>query len=230
MTNLWGDEPPPPPPRPDGPFELRHYDPIQPQGLQLRKKLERAGGVILAIGAAALKFGFVLAKFFSIFIAVGGYALIWGWKFAVGFVLLILVHELGHYVEAKRRGLHPSLPMFIPFFGAYVKFHASGDEWGNGLIALAGPFAGGLGSLAVYGYGSAHDSQFLLALGFTGFLLNAFNLIPFVPFDGGMTMRSVRSLRRAGDPRGNLLFALYVLLAGLLIFGMVKSHVPQHRL
>ena len=43
-------------------------------------------------------------KFLGIFVSVGGYALIWGWRFAVGFVLLILVHELGHYVEARGRG------------------------------------------------------------------------------------------------------------------------------
>ena len=66
-----------------------------------------------------VKFG-AFVKFFGIFLAVGGYALIWGWSFAVGVVLLIAVHELGHYVEARRAGLDPQLPVFIPFLGAYV--------------------------------------------------------------------------------------------------------------
>ena len=52
----------------------------------------------------------------------GCYALFLGWKFAVGFVLLILLHEIGHYIEAKREGLDPKLPVFIPFLGAYVQY------------------------------------------------------------------------------------------------------------
>lgn len=227
--SAWNDDPPPPPP-PPGLYEPRHYDPIQPQGLNVRKKLERFGGLLLGAGAAALKFGFAFAKFFSIFIAIGGYALIWGWRFAVGFVVLILVHEMGHYVEARRRGFEPALPMFIPFFGAYVTFRSSGDEWANGIIALAGPFFGGAASLLVWGYGTAYGSDLCLALGFTGFLLNAFNLLPMLPFDGGMTMRAVRGLRRQGDGRATFLFVLYVGLAALLLLGMWDAYIPQHRL
>src|SRR6185503_15918781 len=78
-----------------------------------------AAPVAVALGVL-VKFGAIGLKFFGIFLAVGGYALIWGWKFGVGVVLLILVHELGHYVEAKRLGLDPQLPVFIPFLGAYV--------------------------------------------------------------------------------------------------------------
>ena len=74
---------------------------------------------LLFAGAVLLKVAGSL-KFLGIFVAVGGYALIWGWRFGVGFVLLILVHELGHYVEARRQGLNPQLPVFIPFLGAYV--------------------------------------------------------------------------------------------------------------
>src|SRR5262245_33328973 len=64
---------------------------------------------------AIVKFGAFTLKFFGIFLAVGGYALIWGLPFAVGFVLLILAHELGHYIEARKLGLNPQLPVFIPF-------------------------------------------------------------------------------------------------------------------
>jgi Zn-dependent protease len=224
VNDLWGNGSEPPRP------ELHQYDPIRPQGLNVRKTLERIGGVVFALGAAALKFGFVFLKFASIFIAVGGYALIWGWRFAIGFVLLILVHEMGHYVEAKRRGLEPRLPMFIPFIGAYVAFRRSEDEVGNALIALAGPFAGGLASLACYGYGESTGSQFMLALAFTGFLLNAFNLLPVLPLDGGMTLHAIRALRRDRDSRATLMIVLYVVLAALLVLGMIQAHVPQHRL
>ena len=97
-----------------------------------------------------LKFGGFGLKFFGIFLAVGGYALIWGWRFGVGFVLLILVHELGHYVEARRQGLDPQLPVFIPFLGAYVALrNMRFDPWVNARVSLAGPVAGGIAALGV---------------------------------------------------------------------------------
>ena len=72
----------------------------------LRRSLERVGGLAVAIGGAALKFGFIFVKFFGFFISVAAYSL-WfhSWTFALGFVLMILVHELGHIVEARRQGL-----------------------------------------------------------------------------------------------------------------------------
>ena len=82
--------------------------------------LQRLLAPLIGLGLLLLKFGFFILKFFGIFVAVAAYTLIWGWRFAVGFVLLILVHELGHYVEAKLQGLDPQLPVFIPFLGAYV--------------------------------------------------------------------------------------------------------------
>src|SRR3954454_21024342 len=117
----------------------RQYDPIHPRGTDWRGLFRRIwapiGGVILLIA----KFSFAAVKFLSIFIAVGGYALIWGWKFAVGFVLLILVHELGHFFEARRQGLHATWPTFIPFLGAYVLIKdAPLNPWRNALVSLAG--------------------------------------------------------------------------------------------
>ena len=88
--------------------------------MNLRELLRKLFAPIIALGLFLLKFGVFALKFFGIFISVAGYALIWGWQFAAGFVLLIAVHELGHYIEATRQGLKPSLPVFIPFLGAYV--------------------------------------------------------------------------------------------------------------
>src|SRR6266581_9218418 len=98
----------------------RDYRPIHPEPGWRAVARKIWAPIAVAIGLV-VKFGFAFAKFGSIFVAVGGYALIWGWRFGVGFVLLILVHELGHFVEARRQGLHPGLPIFIPFFGAYVE-------------------------------------------------------------------------------------------------------------
>src|SRR5688572_501481 len=95
------------------------YSPVK-RGPTLREIVRRLFAPIVALGLLLLKFGAFAIKFFGIFISVAGYALIWGWPFAAGFVLLILVHEAGHFFEAKRQGLNPSLPVFLPFLGAYV--------------------------------------------------------------------------------------------------------------
>ena len=125
--------------------EPREYEPIHPRGTDWRGLLRRIWAPIAAVVGVAIKFGVVFAKFASIFVAVGGYALLWGWQFGVGIVLLILVHELGHYIEARRLGFSPALPVFIPFLGAYVAIRdASLNPWQHAKIALAGPMLGGL--------------------------------------------------------------------------------------
>src|SRR4029078_11188893 len=111
-NDIWG--------RPREPLEpepLRQYDPIHP-GTNWRARLSKITGPIVAALIALAKFSFIAVKFFSIFIAVAAYALIWGWKFAVGVVILIFVHELGHYIEAKRAGLHPKLLVFLTLLAA----------------------------------------------------------------------------------------------------------------
>jgi Zn-dependent protease len=228
-------EPPewrPPEDDPHAARELRDYDPIHPRGFGLREIVSRIWAVLVAIVIGAIKFGFIAVKFFGVFISVAAYALIWGWRFAVGFVLLILVHELGHYVEARRQGLHPALPVFVPFLGAYVAIKdAPRDPWKNGLISIAGPITGGIGSLVCLVLGNANDSDLLLALGYAGFLLNLFNLIPIFPLDGGFIGSSIRALWKYG-PRSQafVLGAMYVGLAVLLVIGMMAAHVPQDRL
>jgi Zn-dependent protease len=204
-----------------------------------RQLLGRLLAPVVVLFGLLIKFGAFSLKFFGIFISVGGYALIWGWSFAVGLVLLILVHELGHYVEAKRQGLNPALPVFIPFLGAYVAIKdAPFDPWRNAFISIAGPVAGGLGALAVLLAGEATDSRFLIALGYTGFFLNLFNLVPIGFLDGGFLLRSWQVLRRGAGAmtpelartRAWLLGGAYVVLVGLLVLGMLAAHVPQDRL
>ena len=178
-------------------------------------------------------------KFLGVFLAVGGYALIWGWRFGLGFVLLILVHELGHYVEAKRQGLNPQIPVFIPFIGAYVALRNQPfDPWSNALVSVAGPVAGGIGALFCLVYGTATDSDLLRALAYAGFFLNLINLVPIAFLDGGHILRAWRVLR-AGGGRSNpaearqlasVVGVYSIALAAALAIGMVASHVPQNRL
>ena len=194
--------------------------------------------LVVALGAL-VKFGAFGLKFFGVFLAVGGYTLIWGWRFAVGFVLLIAVHELGHYLEARREGLDPQLPVFIPFLGAYVALrNMRFDPWVNARVSLAGPVAGGVGALGCLVAGEALDSNLLRALAYAGFLLNLLNLLPVAILDGGHVLRSWRVLRAGGGAatpaaarRGATIVAVAsVATAAALVAGMVAAHVPQSRL
>lgn len=214
------------------PRPLRDYEPIQPRGTDWRRLARLLLAPVAALVALALKFGVAFAKFASIFVAVGGYALIWGWRFAVGFVLLILVHELGHYLEARRLGLRPSLPVFIPFLGAYVAIKdARLNPWQHARVALAGPVAGALGAAACLAAAEAAGSRLLSALAYTGFLLNLFNLLPVGFLDGGQIARSYRYLRLGGAPgRAYAVAAAGVAVALLLAAGMAAAHVSQDRL
>jgi len=223
--------------------EMRDYKPIQPRGggPNIKKVLERIGGIALVIGGAAIKFGFIFVKFFSFFISVAAYTLLFhSWTFALGFVLMILVHELGHAAEARRQGLEVSAPMFIPFIGAYVKIrHAGLTPWRNALISLAGPAAGGAAAAVVWAIGSSRGSPNLIALAYLGFLLNAFNMIPIGFLDGGQIFHAMTEAWRmpviqfeGGVPvqafapdrtRALLIGVLYVGLAAALVAGMVAT-------
>ena len=216
----------------------RDYRPIHPEPFWRSLARRIWAPIAVAVGLIA-KFGFAFAKFASVFVAVGGYALIWGWKFAVGFVLLILVHELGHYLEAKREGLDPQLPVFLPFLGAYVALrNMRFDPWVNARVSLAGPIAGGIGALACLATAETTDSDFWSALAYTGFLLNLINLAPIGILDGGHVLRSWRVLRAgagASTPekarqRSNVVAVASLLTAAALVAGMVAAHVPQSRL
>ncbi|MGH3001854.1 MAG: site-2 protease family protein [Gaiellaceae bacterium] len=210
--------------------DYRDYDPIQPHGTNWRAAIRRLFGPIVAGAIALAKWTFLLVKAGSIFIAVGAYALIWGWKFGVGIVALILLHEMGHFLEAQREGLHPKLPVFVPFLGAYVQY-TRGHPWQTVRVAIAGPIFGGLAALVCYLIGRSQGSQLMLALAYFGFFLNLFNLIPVGIFDGGAVWRSARWLRLGGG--GSKAVAAYVLYFGTavaLVAGMIAAHVPQHRL
>ena len=142
-------------------------------------------------------------------VSIAAYAWIWGWRFAVGFVFLLLIHELGHVLELRRQGIPASAPLFIPFLGAVVGMKKMPhDVWKEAQVALAGPIVGSLAAFGLWAAGEALDSELLIALAFTGFFLNLFNLIPVTPLDGG---RAVAALHPA-------LWAVgLVLLLGLTI-------------
>jgi Zn-dependent protease len=134
----------------------------------------------------------VLTTSGSMLVSVGAYALIWGWKFAVGFVALLFVHEMGHYIQLRREGVKPSGMVFIPFLGAAVGARSlGGSALAEARVGLAGPVLGSLATAALLPIAAATDSDFWRALAFTGFFLNLFNLLPVVPLDGGRAMAAM---------------------------------------
>jgi Zn-dependent protease len=195
------------------------------------------GFVDRIIGIAVVLGGF--AKFFAFFVSFAAYSL-WfhNWRFGLGLVLLILVHELGHFFEARRQGLPVTLPTFVPFLGAFVTHRQASTPWRGAFIALAGPFVGGLGAAAVWAVGSVHNTIWLVVLANIGFLLNAFNLLPIGFLDGGTVLQSISTSRRGwiryenGIPveamppdreHANLITFLYVLLAAALVGGLLAT-------
>ncbi|MDX6720121.1 MAG: hypothetical protein QOJ63_2375 [Solirubrobacteraceae bacterium] len=163
---------------------------------------KRARGWLAAIGLLALKFGkaaFVLlkgAKLFttagSMLVSVVAYSFIWGWKFAFGFVVLLLVHEMGHVIQLRREGIPASAPMFIPLMGAVVMARSLGnDATAEARVGLAGPVLGTLGALSLIPIAINTGDDFWYALTFTGLFLNLFNLLPVVPLDGGRAMAAL---------------------------------------
>ena len=211
------------------PLAERDYEPVQPRGTDWRRLLRRITAPLAVLLGLLAKLG-SLAKFSLVFVAVGGYALIWGWPFAVGLVLLIFIHEMGHFLEARREGLGPSWPVFVPFLGAYVK-HTRGNPWQTARVAIAGPALGGVAALACYLIGRADGSSLLVALAYFGFILNLFNLLPIGILDGGAIWRSTRFLWLGGGRDKAIVAAvLFAGTAALLALGAYAAYIPQHRL
>ena len=139
----------------------RGYEPLHPRGglVDLLKKL---AAPIVALGFLVLKFGGLLLKFkvvttgASMMVSIAAYAWIWGLPFAVGFVILIFVHELGHVIELRRQGVPASAPLFIPFLGAVIGMKELPDDaWKEARVALAGPILGSVGAAVFWVAGEA---------------------------------------------------------------------------
>ncbi len=141
---------------------------------------------LLLLFLSGAKLGKLLLSGGTMLISVVVYAFIFGWRYAVGFVALLLAHEMGHYLAARQRGLDVGMPTFIPFVGAWIALKdlphdAETEAW----IGLAGPLLGTIASVLCYLIARDSGEPWLLAVSYAGFFLNLFNLIPLSPFDGG---------------------------------------------
>ena len=174
---------PPPPARPRS--GIRKF--ATPILLGLLALLKWGKALLLLLPKAKL-----LTTSASMLVSVGAYALIWGWKFAVGFVGLLFIHEMGHYIQLRREGVKPSVMLFIPFLGAAVGARSlGGSALAEARVGLAGPILGSLATAALIPIAIATNDDFWYALAFTGFFLNLFNLLPVVPLDGGRAMAAM---------------------------------------
>jgi len=194
--------------------------PMSSSAPQWAKKLGPLGPILLAL----LKFKSLLS-FVAFF---GFYWSVWGAKFGVGFAVLILIHEMGHFIDIKRRGLPADMPMFLPGFGAYVKWNALGvSVETRSAVSLAGPFAGALaaGLCALLWHQTGYGLWAALAR--TGAWFNALNLIPLWIFDGSSATNALSKLERAvvllvsaalGYALGEWVFGLVAIGMGIRLF------------
>jgi len=186
----------------------QHHDPFgmpTPARARARNLRGRIGGALAAVGALVAKFFSaikgvllllpklkVLTSAGTAFVSIAAYSLFFGWTFAVGFVVLLFAHELGHVVALRREGIKASAPMFIPFLGALISARSLGDNaLAEARVGLAGPVLGSVGAAACLAIGEAANSDLFRALAYIGFFLNLFNLLPVVPLDGGRAMAAM---------------------------------------
>ena len=130
-------------------------------------------GKLLTWLFVAGKMGKLLTTGGTMLLSVFAYSLVFGWPYALGFVILILLHEMGHYVAARLCGLDVGLPMFIPFVGAWINLkEVPHNVHTEAYIGFAGPLAGTIAALGCYWLSRTTDSHLLLALAYAGFMIN----------------------------------------------------------
>jgi Zn-dependent protease len=170
------------------------------EGNGLRKRI---GSGLAAVAALIAKFWaaikgvlILLPKFLATaataLVSIVAYSLFFGWTFAIGFVALLFVHEMGHVIQLRREGIKASAPMFIPFLGAVVMMKSLGENaLAEARVGLAGPVLGSVGAGVCLAIGEATNSDLFRALAYIGFFLNLFNLLPVLPLDGGRAMAAM---------------------------------------
>lgn len=133
-----------------------------------------------------LKFGKIAATGGTMLLSLLVYGSLYGWRYAAGFIGLLFAHEMGHYLAARQHGLAVGAPTFIPFVGAWIQLKEQPmNVETEAYVAAAGPFVGTLAATAVYFWARDSGSSLLLAIAYSGFFLNFFNLLPISPLDGG---------------------------------------------
>lgn len=176
-------------------------EPLTAEDLDKERKqsrLKKLGALLIPLVVVASKAKFLFLALIKVkavttlgtmFISIVAYALAFGWPFAVGFVLLLFVHEMGHVIQLRREGVEASAPIFIPFVGALIAVESLGkDAAAEARVGLAGPILGTAATLIPLAIWLATGSDLWRALAYIGFFINLINLLPVLPLDGGRAM------------------------------------------
>lgn len=200
----------------------------------LRKRIGRLFAPIAALAVKAKSLLFLLgnfkllATFGSMAVSVVAYGWLFGFTFAIGFVILLLLHEMGHVIQLRREGIKASAPIFIPFLGAVIASKSLGkDAAAEARVGLAGPILGSIATLVPLVIWLAGGSEFWRALAYLGFFLNLFNLMPVVPLDGGRAMAALSPAIWIAGLAGLVVLAfLYPspILILIIVFGAYESY------
>jgi Zn-dependent protease len=176
----------------------------------------------LAFGLKLLTVGKVLLTIGSMLASMWVYARFYGWPFGVGLVMLIFVHECGHVLAARMRGLPVTMMLFIPLMGAFVKsMRRNNDPVENAFVAIMGPVIGGLGAAACALVYPFTGKSFWLALALWGLFVNLMNLVPFPTFDGAKVV-AVFSRKYQVSARDKWRYGVaYFGLAAILLVGCI---------
>src|SRR5438046_4401004 len=217
-------------------------------------RIRKALGPVAVVGIAIAKFFaklkvvlLPLLKFLPVLLKSGGtmllmlwvYMQLWGWQFALGFVSLLLVHETGHLIVARKFGLKVGAPVFIPYMGAFIALkEAPRNAWMESFVGIGGPLLGSLGALVCNALGEFFAAPIFIALAWFGYFLNLFNLTPVGMLDGG---RIVTALSRwlwlpgfallvwFGWKYPNLIIWLIVLLSLPRIYSLFRKRTEEEQ-
>ena len=198
-------------PPPENPWKRRLYK-LGPFGVFLWKfktlfLIVGAKGKILLLGLTKLN------TLLSMALSLGVYTLAYGWKFALGLILSIYVHEMGHVVQLRKYGIAATAPMFIPGFGALIRLKAYPANVGqDARTGLAGPIWGLGAALFAWGAGLLTGQPIWFAIARTGAFINLFNLIPVWQLDGGRGFRALTRTHRG-----------YVLAVTLIMWALTEE-------
>src|SRR2546427_5335795 len=232
--------------------EQREYE--APKTETAWSRVKKALGPITVVGVVSAKFfaklAFILLpllKFFPILLKSGGamllmiwiYTQMWGWRFALGFVLLLFVHESGHLLVAKKFGLKVGAPVFIPFMGAFIALKdAPRNAWIEACVGIGGPMLGSFGALLCNLLGEIFEAPLFIALAWFGYFLNLFNLTPVGMLDGGRIVTALSPwlwfpgfalLAWLGWTRPNVIIWILLLVSLPRIFSLFRKRTEEEQ-
>ena len=181
-----------------------------PRESEWKRRFYRLGPLGVFLWKFKLIFFFVITKgkvllfgltklntLFSMLVSLGLYASLYGWRFALGLIVSIYIHEMGHVVALRRYGIAATAPMFIPGFGAFIRLKAYPTDPGqDARVGLAGPVWGLAAAAAAWGFGSVTGYPIWFVIARTGAWINLFNLIPIWQLDGGRGFRALTRTHR----------------------------------